>query len=113
MFTVFNGILFAVAVVVLAAGYYYLTFVMTDPNPKASATWMPTASFMLKTLKSLKVTLEHDADETTVMKDGTATINPETCAALGFDFDELSETLAPYCTKIEKITTATSFDDLK
>jgi putative ABC transport system substrate-binding protein len=44
---------------------------------------------------------------------GTATINTETCAALGFDFDELSETLAPYCTKIEKITTATSFDDLK
>lgn len=44
---------------------------------------------------------------------GTATINTETCVALGFDFEELSKALAPYCTKIEKIKTANSFDDLK
>jgi putative ABC transport system substrate-binding protein len=44
---------------------------------------------------------------------GTATINTETCAALGFDFDVLSKALAPYCTNIEEITTANSFDDLK
>lgn len=43
---------------------------------------------------------------------GTATINTETCAALGIDFDALSKALAPYCTKIEKITTANSFDEL-
>lgn len=44
---------------------------------------------------------------------GTATINTETCAALGFDFAKLSEALKPFCTKIESIKTATSFDDLK
>ena len=60
---------------VLAAGDYYLTFVMTDPNPKSSATWMPTAAFKLKTLQILNVTLEHDADEATVMENGSETIN--------------------------------------
>jgi putative ABC transport system substrate-binding protein len=44
---------------------------------------------------------------------GTATINTETCEALGLDFDELSTVFAPYCTKVESITTAESFDDLK
>lgn len=43
---------------------------------------------------------------------GTATVNTETCAALGLDFDEISEIFAPYCTKVESITTAESFDDL-
>ena len=43
---------------------------------------------------------------------GTATINTETAAAIGLDFDKLTETFAPYCTKIQPITTAESFDDL-
>ena len=43
---------------------------------------------------------------------GTATVNTETAAAIGFDFDKLSEAFAPYCTKIQSITTAESFDDL-
>lgn len=43
---------------------------------------------------------------------GTATVNTETCAALGLDFDEISEVFAPFCTKVESITTAESFDDL-
>lgn len=43
---------------------------------------------------------------------GTATVNTETCAALGYDFDEISEVFAPYCTKVQSITTAESFDDL-
>jgi len=43
---------------------------------------------------------------------GTATINTEICEQLGFDFDELSSTFAPYCTKVESITTAESFDEL-
>lgn len=43
---------------------------------------------------------------------GTATINTETCAALGLDFDEISKVFAPFCTKVESITTAESFDDL-
>ena len=43
---------------------------------------------------------------------GTATVNTETAAAIGFDFDKLSEAFAPFCTKIQAITTAESFDDL-
>ena len=43
---------------------------------------------------------------------GTATINTEICAELGIDFDELSEKFSPYCTKVQSIVTAESFDDL-
>ena len=43
---------------------------------------------------------------------GTATVNTEICAELGLDFDQVSETFAPYCTKVQPITTAESFDDL-
>ena len=43
---------------------------------------------------------------------GTATINTEVCDALGYDFNELSETFAPYCTEVKGIVTAESFDDL-
>ena len=40
---------------------------------------------------------------------GTATINTETCEALGLNFDEISNAFAPFCTKIEAIQTAESF----
>ena len=43
---------------------------------------------------------------------GTATVNIETCEAIGFDFDVISEAFAPFCTKVQPITTADSFDDL-
>ena len=43
---------------------------------------------------------------------GTATINTETCAALGIDYDEIAAIFDPYCTKVQPITTAESFDDL-
>jgi putative ABC transport system substrate-binding protein len=43
---------------------------------------------------------------------GTATVNTETCEAIGFDFDLISEAFAPFCTKVQPITTADSFDDL-
>ncbi len=43
---------------------------------------------------------------------GTATVNTETCAALGIDFDAISEVFAPFCTKVQSITTAESFDEL-
>ena len=43
---------------------------------------------------------------------GTATINIETAAELGYDFDTLSSVFAPYCTKVASITTAESFSDL-
>lgn len=43
---------------------------------------------------------------------GTATINTDTCTKIGFDFDEISAAMSPYCTKIESIVTAESFDEL-
>ena len=43
---------------------------------------------------------------------GTATVNTETCEAIGFDYDVISEAFAPFCTKVQPITTADSFDDL-
>ncbi|MDD4773685.1 MAG: ABC transporter substrate binding protein, partial [Eubacteriales bacterium] len=42
---------------------------------------------------------------------GTATVNTKVCAALGLDFDDISETFKPYCTRVVGITTAESFDD--
>jgi len=43
---------------------------------------------------------------------GTATVNTDVCELLGIDFDAIAETFAPYCTKVQPITTAESFDDL-
>ena len=44
---------------------------------------------------------------------GTATINTEICAKLGYNFDEVSKLFAPKCTEVKSITTAESFDDVK
>ena len=56
-----------------------------------------------------------DPSETPVktFDNGTATINTEICEQLGIDFDELSEKFAPYCTKVQSIVTAESFDDVQ
>lgn len=43
---------------------------------------------------------------------GTATVNTETCEALGLDYDTIAELFAPLCTQVVPITTAESFDDL-
>ena len=43
---------------------------------------------------------------------GTATVNTEVCEKLGYDFAEIEAAFAPYCTKVESIVTAESFDDL-
>ena len=43
---------------------------------------------------------------------GTATVNTETCEALGMDFAQISEIFAPLCTKVQSIVTAESFEDL-
>lgn len=42
---------------------------------------------------------------------GTATVNTETCASLGLDYDDIAAKFAPYCTKVQPITTAQSFDE--
>ena len=41
---------------------------------------------------------------------GTATINTETCEKLGYSFEELKTVFAPFCTKIQSITTAEEFE---
>ena len=41
---------------------------------------------------------------------GTATVNTETAAAIGLDYDSLAEILAPYCTKVQPITTSEYFE---
>ena len=41
---------------------------------------------------------------------GTATVNTETCAAIGFDFEAIKEAFAPYCTKVQEIATAEAFE---
>ena len=41
---------------------------------------------------------------------GTATVNTETCAAIGFDLETIKEAFAPFCTTVQEITTAESFD---
>lgn len=43
---------------------------------------------------------------------GTATVNTETCAALGLDYTAIETAFAPLCTKVQTITTAESFGDL-
>ena len=44
---------------------------------------------------------------------GTATVNTEIAQALGYDMQTLESAYAPYCTKLQTIVTAASFDDLK
>ena len=41
---------------------------------------------------------------------GTATVNTETCAAIGFDFEAIREAFAPFCTQVNEITTAEAFN---
>lgn len=43
---------------------------------------------------------------------GTATVNTETCQALGLNFADIEAAFAPLCTKVATIVTAESFDDL-
>ena len=44
---------------------------------------------------------------------GTATVNTEICEMLGLNYDEVAALFAPYCIKVQPITTAESFDDIK
>ena len=41
---------------------------------------------------------------------GTATVNTETCAAIGFDFETIKAAFAPFCTQVNEITTAEAFE---
>ena len=56
----------------------------------------------------------NDPATTAVMTfdNGTATVNTETCEALGYDFAEIESAFSPLCTKVATITTADTFGDL-
>ncbi len=41
---------------------------------------------------------------------GTATVNTETCAAIGFDLATVKNAFAPLCTKVQEIKTAEAFN---
>lgn len=41
---------------------------------------------------------------------GTATVNTEICEKLGLKFEDLEKAFAPYCTKVQTITTAEDFE---
>jgi len=57
----------------------------------------------------------NDPASTAVMTfdNGTATVNTETCEALGLDFSEIESIFAPLCTRVAAITTAEEFSDLE
>ena len=57
----------------------------------------------------------NDPASTPVMTfdNGTATVNTETCEALGLNYDEIEAAFAPLCTKVTTITTAEEFGDLQ
>jgi len=42
---------------------------------------------------------------------GTATVNTETCALIGLDYDAVAAAFAPFCTTVQPITTAESFEN--
>jgi putative ABC transport system substrate-binding protein len=44
---------------------------------------------------------------------GTATVNTEICEQLGLDLESIKDAFAPFCTQVNEITTAESFDDLE
>lgn len=44
---------------------------------------------------------------------GTATVNTETCEALGLDLETVRKNFEPLCTQVNEITTAENFDEIK
>ena len=71
------------------------------------------ANLGVETANMIAAILLEGADPATTpvktFDNGTATINTETCAALGLDFDAISQAFAPYCTKVQGIETSESF----
>ena len=70
-----------------------------------------------KTADMIADILMNDADPATTsvetFDNGTATVNTETCEALGLDFDTVKKTFEPLCTQVNEIVTAESFDDVE
>lgn len=63
-----------------------------------------------------KILLEGaDPAETPVetFDNGTATVNTETCEALELDFETVKAAMEPFCTQVNEIVTAESFEELE
>lgn len=63
-----------------------------------------------------KILLDHLAPNSIpvmTFDNGTATVNVETCGALGLNYDSVAAAFAPLCTKVQQIKTADSFEELK
>lgn len=75
------------------------------------------ANLGVKTADMVAEVLLEDKDPKTLpvltFDNGTATVNTEICAVLGLDYTEIAAVFAPYCTKVQTIVTAESFDDLQ
>ena len=71
------------------------------------------ANLGVETANMIAAILVDGADPATTpvmtFDNGTATINTETCAALGLDFDAISQAFAPFCTTVKGIETAENF----
>ena len=63
-----------------------------------------------KYLEELKDTLPYYKDILLAFDNGTATVNTETCEAIGFDFEEIKKVFGPLCTQVNGIETAESFE---
>lgn len=75
------------------------------------------ANLGVETADMIADILMNDADPAVTavrtFDNGTATVNTETCEALGLDFEEIKAAFEPYCTQVNEIITAESFDDLE
>ena len=71
------------------------------------------ANLGVETANMIRDILVNGADPATTpvltFDNGTATINTETCEALGLDLDTVKEAFKPYCTEIVEVTTAENF----
>ena len=72
------------------------------------------ANLGVETANMVKQILVDGADPASLavmtFDNGSATINTETCAEIGWDFETIKESFAPFCTKVNEITTAESFE---
>ncbi|MCQ2501411.1 MAG: ABC transporter substrate-binding protein [Lachnospiraceae bacterium] len=72
------------------------------------------ANLGVETANMIAKVLLEGADPATLpvmtFDNGTATVNTETCEAIGFDFETVKAAFEPFCTKVQEIQTAESFE---
>ena len=69
-----------------------------------------------RSMTAMKVVEDGAKPEETAVEtfdNGTATVNTETCEALGLDLETIKKDFEPLCTQVNEITTAESFDDVE